>query len=180
VHTGLWLIGTDGSAVPVRGLRGFDYIRALLRHPNLPIGALDLAGDGTGSVDQPGIGEILDRQALAAYRNRIRSLDEEIAEADEWSDVGRAEMLRSERDAILHELAAATGLGGRGRTTGSTQERARIAVRKAINAAIERIEQIDAGMGRHLATTIHTGSSCVYQPVPDDSPIWTLDRPGSA
>jgi len=71
-------------------------------------------------------------------------------------------------------------LGGRGRTTGSTQERARIAVRKAINAAVEWIEQIDAGMGRHLAITIHTGSTCVYQPVPDDSPIWTLDRPGSA
>ena len=58
---------------------------------------------------------MLDKQALQAYRQRLRDLDEELAEAEEWSDLGRLDALRTERDALLDELARATGLGGRAR-----------------------------------------------------------------
>jgi tetratricopeptide (TPR) repeat protein len=172
---GLWLIGSEGTAVPLRPLRGFGYLRDLVRRPGQPIAALDLVGAGTGVVAESGHGEILDRQALTAYRQRLRDLDEDLAEAERWSDTGRLDTLRGERHALLDELARATGLNGRIRTGGSSQERARIAVQKAIAAAIERIATIDQPLARHLRTAIRTGLTCSYQSSSEDSPGWILD-----
>jgi hypothetical protein len=172
---GLWLIGSEHMAVPTRALRGFGYLRELLRRPHQPVAALDLVGAGTGVAAEAGLGEILDEQARTAYRRRLRDLDQEITEAEDWSDIGRLEALRSERDALLHELAYATGLGGRPRTTGASQERARIATRKAISAAIERAAAIDETLGRHLRAGVKTGLNCCYEPDPTDTIDWALD-----
>ncbi len=169
---GLWLIGAEGTAVP--GLRGFGYLRELVRRPGLPVAALDLVGAGTGIVEQAGLGEVADKKALAAYRDRLRDLDDEIAESEEWNDSGRLDTLRRERQALLAELARATGLGGRARTTGSSQERARVAVRKAITAAVERIGTVDEPLARHLRSCIRTGLTCSYEPGIDAAPDWVL------
>jgi hypothetical protein len=83
--------------------------------------------------------------------------------------------VRTERDALLSELGRATGLGGRARTTGSTEERARVAVKKAVSAAIDRVASIDAPLGRHRRSGIHTGLTCSYQPDPADGVDWVLD-----
>jgi hypothetical protein len=101
-------------------------------------------------------------------------LDEELDEAQEWSDLGRIANVRAERDALLSELGRATGLSGRVRTTGSSEERARIAVKKALSAAIARIATVDEHLGDHLQTRIHTGLSCSYDPSPDDGVSWVL------
>jgi hypothetical protein len=95
--------------------------------------------------------------------------------AEDWADLGRIDTIRAERDALLDEVARATGLGGRTRTTGSGQERARIATRKAISAAIERLSAVDKALGKHLNATIRTGLSCSYEPDPDDPVRWILD-----
>lgn len=176
VPGGLWLIGPEGAAVPLRALRGFGYLRELLRRPGQPVAALDLVGAGAGAATlESGLGDLLDAQALKAYRQRLRDLELELAEAEDWSDIGRLGSLRAERDALLHELARATGLGGRARTTGSSQERARVAVKKAISAATGRIAAIDGPLGRHLQTRIHTGLNCSYEPDPADDLEWVLD-----
>jgi tetratricopeptide (TPR) repeat protein len=173
---GLWLIGADGSAVTVRALRGYTYLRELVRRPGQSISALDLVTDGSGSVAQPGVGELLDRQAVDAYRHRLRDLDDDLAEAEEWSDAGRIATLRAERDALVDQLTTAAGFGGRPRTNGSSHERARIAATKAITAAISRITAVDETLGRYLQGTIHTGGQCSYQPSPDHEPRWILDQ----
>jgi hypothetical protein len=67
---------------------------------------------------------------------------------------------------ISHRVVLHTGLGGRPRTTGSSQERARIAARKAISAAIDRIATVDETLARHLRARIHTGLTCSYDPNP--------------
>jgi hypothetical protein len=170
---GLWLVGP--AAVPVRALRGFDYLRELLRHPGRAIPALDLVTKGTGTALQPDLGEVLDRRARDAYRRRLADIGQDLAEAEEWADAGRVGALHAERDALLHELAAATGLGGRDRVVGSTNERARVAATKAIAAAIDRIGTVDEMLGRHLRAAIHTGQQCSYQPGPDDRLDWILD-----
>lgn len=172
---GLWLIGPEASAVPVRALRGFEHLRVLLRQPDQLIAAIDLVGGGTGVLIESGLGDQLDRQALAAYRQRLRDLDDDMAEADDWADLGRTASLRAERDALIAELARATGLHGQARTAGSSQERARIAARKAITAAIDRVAAVDSGLGRHLRRSIHTGLTCTYTPEPDDRIDWVLD-----
>jgi hypothetical protein len=175
VAGGLWLIGPEHMAVPMRALRGFGYIRELLRRPHQPVAALDLVGAGTGVAAEGGLGEVLDERARMAYRQRLRDLEAEITEAEDWSDIGRLDALRAERAALLHELGYATGLGGRARTTGSSQERARVATRKAITAAIQRVAAVDEALGRHPRTGIKTGLDCCYDPDPTDSIDWTLD-----
>jgi ATPase subunit of ABC transporter with duplicated ATPase domains len=89
------------------------------------------------------VGEVIDRRALSAYRRRLTELEEDLSEAESRADQARAAKLRSERDALLDQVMAATGLHGRQRRTGSAGERARVAVRKAVAAAIDRIEQMD-------------------------------------
>jgi tetratricopeptide (TPR) repeat protein len=175
VPGGLWLAGPEGAAVPLRALRGFGYLRELLRRPGQPVAALDLVGAGTGVAVESGLGDLLDKQALNAYRQRLRDLEQELTEAEEWSDIGRLDAIRAERDALLDELSRATGLGGRVRTTGSSQERARVAVKKAISAATDRIATVDAPLARHLQTGIHTGLNCSYEPDPADHLDWVLD-----
>jgi hypothetical protein len=41
--------------VPVRALRGFGYLRELLRRPDQSVSALDLVSGGSGTVMQPGL-----------------------------------------------------------------------------------------------------------------------------
>ncbi len=54
---------------------------------------------------ESGLGDLLDTRALRAYRQRLRDLELEVTEAEDWSDIGRLGSLRTERDALLHELA---------------------------------------------------------------------------
>jgi len=166
---GVWIIG----AALMRPLKGFSYLHRLLSCPNVPVGALDLASAGGATVVQAPL-EISDRRALAAYRSRLTNLDTELAEAREWSDLGRVGTLEIERDALLAELSAAAGLDGRSRRTGSSAERARVAVTKAITTAIGRIAAVDPGLGQHLADTVHTGAECCYLPN-TAAPSWVLE-----
>lgn len=172
---GLWLVGPEDAPVPVPALRGLGYLRELLRRPGIELSALTLVGGGGPVVVQSGLGDVLDRQALHAYRHRLDELERDIAEAEEWSDLGRLDALRAERDALAGELSAATGLGGRARSSGSSQERARVAATKAISAAIARIGAVNAPVGAHLRAAIHTGTYCIYRPAAGEAPDWLLD-----
>jgi hypothetical protein len=172
---GLWLIGY-GSGRPVRELRGFRYLSMLLSRPGAWIPAVDLVGAGAPTVVQPAVDRMIDDRALAAYRARLTAIEEELTEAEDWSDLARAESLHAERSALLDQVAAATGIGGRLRATGSTAEKARVAVTKAIGTALARIADLDERLADHLRTAVHTGTECSYRPV-DDHPVWILKDP---
>ncbi|MEU3505376.1 hypothetical protein ABZ726_33265 [Streptomyces hundungensis] len=124
-------------------------------------------------------GEVIDRQALAAYRQRLREIDAELDTAGSWNDQAGLDRLRLEREALLAEVRAATGLGGRRRRISSTEERARVAVRKTIAAAPDRIQQHDSALARLLRDTVHTGASCHYDPDPARPVTWLLDPPST-
>lgn len=173
----VWSVGRADAPRLVPDMKGLHYLRALVQRPGLDISALDLSASVAGHhtpVAQADVGERLDRRALAAYRQRLRDIDEELDEAREWSDAGRVERLEAERDALLGEIAAATGLHGRARTEGGSAERARVAVRKAIAAALDRIDADDPGTARLLRTCVRTGSACRYEPDPDAPVEWDL------
>jgi len=173
----VWSVGPAGAPRLLADMKGLHYLRALLQRPAGEITALELsamaAGHGT-AVAEPGMGEQLDRRALTAYRNRLREIDEELDEAQSWNDPARAERIEAEREALLRELAGATGLGGRARSMGGTTERARVAVRKAIAAALDRIDAEDPATARLLRRSVHTGSLCRYDPDPDTPVDWLL------
>jgi hypothetical protein len=169
----LWLIGS-GPGRAMRALRGFDYLRRLLGQPGQAVSAVDLVTGGAATVIQSDSGPRLDRQAAAAYRQRLADLAAELAEADDWADLARVESLTAEREALLAELGSAEGLGGRPRATGSTAERARVAATKAITTAITRIEAVDPTLATHLRDAVRTGTDCTYRPRPHDHPTWRL------
>ena len=125
-----------------------------------------------GLHPQGDTGEVVDAAARAAYRRRLRELEEEARDADEAGDAGRSERIAVERDALVGQLAAAYGIGGRVRRTGSDAERARTTVTARIRAAVRRIAAAHPELGRHLETALHTGTLCVYQP--ERTPEWRL------
>jgi hypothetical protein len=94
----------------------------------------------------------------------LTKLQSEIDAFESDGDFDRADLVRSERDWLLAELASAAGLGGRARTFTTSDERARIAVGKAIRRALDRITASDPAVGIHLRTAIHTGVRCCYRP----------------
>jgi hypothetical protein len=168
-EAGLWSVGPGAAPVTVAAMRGMQYLHHLLTRAGTDVAALDLVAlhNGHAGVVQPDTGEILDRRALAAYRRRIAELD--AAPATRAS--------AAERAALEGQLRAATGLGGRTRGTGSNAERARIAVRKAIVGALARIAEADVHLGRHLYERVSTGTTCRYDPDPDNPVHWLLRAP---
>jgi hypothetical protein len=117
-------------------------------------------------VERPAAGAdaVLDGPAKAAYRVRLADLDEEIAAADADRDLGRAARHRAERDFLVRELAAATGLGGRSRLLGDETERARKTVLARIRHVLARLDRVHPALAAHLAGSIRTGTRCAYLP----------------
>ncbi|MCU7724942.1 hypothetical protein ODJ79_14540 [Actinoplanes sp. KI2] len=151
---GLWSVGPDAAPVTVPGMRGLEYLHCLLSRPDTEIPALDLAGPQT--VRQGGLGPDADARALAEYRRRLATAPP------------------AERAAIEAHLRSVTGLGGRARESGSSAERARVAVRKAIVAALGRVAEAQPELGRHLYERVSTGATCRYRPDPANPITWLL------
>src|SRR5262249_39917943 len=111
---------------------------------------------------------VLDATAKVAYRQRLAELRDELDEAERFNDPGRAERAREEMDAITEQLAAAVGLGGPDRPAAPATEPARATARKVVKAALNRISDHHAALGRHLTMSIKTGTFCSYAP---DEPL---------
>lgn len=175
-----WVAGYAGERTRMPDSLGLRYLDLLVRQPGRELTAVELvrlaaagpSGPGQASARAEGLheatgapaGDVLDSRARAAYRQRLADLDEEIAEAADWNDTERASRLRAEKDFLVRELAAATGLGGRPRQLGSESERARLNVTRAIRTAIARIREHAPDAAAHLDQAVRTGSRCSYAP----------------
>jgi hypothetical protein len=175
--SGRWCVGPEGATFGLADLKGLQYLHYLLDRPGTYVGALALsdavAGHPGTTLDEADLGDPLDLDALTAYRRRLADLDADLDAADNRGDQPAAAKLSAERDALLHQLRGATGLGGRPRLGGASSERARIAVRKAIATALSKIDDHDPAVARLLRDSVHTGTSCRYDPNPDQPIIWT-------
>lgn len=147
-----------------------------MREPGREFHALELVAGGNDTALPPGsdAGPVLDAQAKAAYRERLRELDESLREAESWNDPERASQAREERQLIVAELAGAVGLGGRDRRAASDAERARVNVTRAIHSALGRVAEHNPALGGHFAATLRTGTFCCYGPEPTDDARWDV------
>jgi tetratricopeptide (TPR) repeat protein len=173
-----WAFAFDGTTVRVRHAKGIADLAVLLAHPGREVHVAMLegaAGPRWQSAPQPR----LDSTAVGQYRERLRDLEEELDEADRHGDVVRAVRLAAERDALVQELTHAFGLGGRARDVASdANERLRKAVSARVKATIDRLEELDPALGRHLRNSVRTGFWCSYQPERRVSWAVTANRPG--
>ena len=164
----LWTLTYGGVTVRMRDAKGLADLAALLAVPGREIAAADLVAAGSGGTGRAdlrlGADEVLDGTARRQLRRRLADLDEEIAEADAWADPERASRARAERDALVREVAAATGLAGRARRLGDQDERARKAVTARIRDVIGRIGRVHPALAAHLRASVTTGTRCCYSP----------------
>ena len=174
-----WTIAYEGSALRLRDGKGLHYLALLLRHPGRPFHALDLvtmvspAPPGLERAGRQGaLGPLLDASARADYKRRLAALRTEQDEAERHHDVGRAARAADAIDLLTEQLGAAVGLGGRARRRAGDAERARLMVTKRIRATVKRVEGTHPALAHHLATTVKTGTVCVYLPPPTRPITW--------
>jgi tetratricopeptide (TPR) repeat protein len=157
----VWKLRFAGRETHVPDAKGLRDIATLLGLPGREIhvrALLGLAGPATGADD------VLDAKAAADYRLRIAELDEELDAADASGDAYRGARATAERDFLIRELAAATGLGGRPRRLADETEKARKTVTARIRHSVTRLADVHPELAEHLAASVQTGTQCVYLP----------------
>jgi tetratricopeptide (TPR) repeat protein len=162
IHEGAtWAVSYAGTTVRLRDSKGLRDLAVLLARPDQEIHCLELVGGVHVAGDA---GPALDQKARLAYEQRIRDLHLEIDDARRTNDPFRAERAETELDALVEQLSAAFGLGGRARATGATAERARSTVTARIRATIRQAGTVHPELGRHLQNAVRTGTWCGYRP----------------
>ena len=156
-----WELEFAGRSAHLKPSKGLADLRRLLFAPGREVHCLELMGAG---VEESSTGDVLDRRARLQYEQRVRELQSEIDDAESDSDHGRADHARLEMDALVDQLTAALGLGGRSRRAGGSAERARSAVTQRIRSAIRGVGAVHPEFARHLEASISTGTYCVYRP----------------
>jgi hypothetical protein len=143
--------GEDFILLPSKGAA---YLHLLLSNPGASFTVASLsvrvAKDPT-SYCLGDAGEVLDAEALAAYRTRAQEAAEELKEARERADVAAQAKLREEIEWLAEEVRKGRGFHGRGRKQYDDRERVRQRVRVAIRRAVRRIGEYDARLAEHLS-----------------------------
>ena len=137
----VWTLRYAGRTVRLRDSKGLRDLAVLLARPGEQTHVGELASGG--GLPRHDVGPVADRRALEAYRQRLHRIDAELDSAG--AGAPEAEAVKREREALLAELSAATGLGGRPRVAGSPTERMRKAVTYRIRHAIARVGRRASG-----------------------------------
>ncbi len=161
----MWHVRYGGRTTIVKHSKGLADLAVLLPRPGREVHVTELEGVAHLASSSGSGGKALDERAIAAYRERLVELAQEIDDADAAHDIGRLERARIEYDALVDQLAGAVGLGGRSRSAGPDPvERMRKAVSARVRDAIRHVSTSHPPLGRHLANAVRTGTFCSYQP----------------
>ncbi|MFN2525033.1 MAG: AAA family ATPase, partial [Actinomycetota bacterium] len=188
-----WTVAFEGKSIRLKDGKGPRYLAQLLKNPGKELHVLDLAAivEGTSGGSAPrsvsgrkrasaelqgagddDAGPVLDTQAKAAYKKRLKELQEDLEEAQEFNDPERAALIQDEMDALVEQLASGVGLGGRDRKAASRAEAARSSVTKAVKNTLAKLELHHPELGEHLGATVKTGVYCSYTPDPRAPISW--------
>jgi hypothetical protein len=191
-----WRIIYDRMQILLKDSKGLRYIAYLLRYPEQDFHVLRLIHEVEGpqsnnngdihkkmekrKLPEEGLvisnfgdaGEVIDAQALAEYRQKIKDLEEEIREAEDNIDLARLEKLRDEKEFLENQILAASGVMGRTRKFDDPVEKARKSITNRINDSRKKIQEDHPTLGQHLMNCIKTGPFCSY--TPDKPTFWEL------
>jgi tetratricopeptide (TPR) repeat protein len=161
----VWTLGFGGRTVNFQDAKGLHDLRLLLSQPGSAVSVerlIDPAnGSGSGGFRSD---PTLDEPARIAYRKRLDDLEGAIQTALNEQQDERASALDREREALIRELKAATGLGGRRRRLGDEAERARKTVSARIRDTLRRLDTSHPELAVHLRRSLSMGASCCYEP----------------
>ncbi|MEX0730992.1 MAG: hypothetical protein WED00_09830 [Aquisalimonadaceae bacterium] len=156
-----WVLEFRDQKAIIGDMKGLHDIGRLLARSGDEIHCLDLADRADHGY---GGDEVLDSAARQSLKARIRDLQEELGEAEDNNDLGRAEQARQELDQLVETLSAALGLGGRQRRIGNLSERTRTTVTWRIRHAVRKLREVHEPLARHLENSLRTGTFCAYKP----------------
>ncbi|MGH8791509.1 MAG: ATP-binding protein, partial [Stackebrandtia sp.] len=149
----VWSLRFDGRSVHMPDAKGLRDLHVLLGSPGVDVPAVRLLDPAGGEVvvaaRRLGGDAVLDEEAKARYRARLERLDEEIDRAAARGDDGRAAEFDAERQALLDQLRAAAGLGGRDRRLGDEAERARKTVTARIRDTLRKLDGLHPALAAH-------------------------------
>ena len=165
---GVRLLCYEGKQVQLPDSKGLGDIATLIGAHGADVHVLTLVGHRLARM---GADPVLDEKAKAAYKARLAGPGRG-NRGRESGQPGRAEALRSERDALIRELAAAAGLGRRDRKLGDEAERARKTVSARVRDALAKIGQVHPELADHLRSSLRMGTLCSYSPA--EPATWTL------
>jgi hypothetical protein len=187
----VWMIDDGSGPLHISDGRGIRLLALLLASPGREIHCLELVaaldrmtaaeggpGRAGGHESAADLGSVLDAATKDAYRARIASLRDDIAEATRRGDERRSARARAEREVVTRELERALGMGARDRHSASHAERARVNVTRAIRSAIKRISGYDRELGAELEIAVRTGTFCAYEPDPQRPRRWRIEDGG--
>ena len=161
---GVRLLCFEGKQVQLPDSKGLADIATLIGARGADVHVLTLVGHHLARM---GADPVLDQRAKKSYQERLACLAEDIEDAEAAGSgfrAGRAEVLRNERDALIHELAAAAGLGHRDRKLGDEAERARKTVSARVRDALSKIGPVHPELAAHLRGSLRLGTRCSYSP----------------
>lgn len=146
-----WRVMFEDRHIRLQDTKGVRYIAQLVEQPGRAIPAVQLQGN-----DEPA-GSSADE--TVRHQDRYLEICEEIAEAERFNDVGRAERARAQLEALAREIETQ---GPAIKLAGADAERARLNVTRAIAASVRRIARLDAALAAHLTNHLKTGNACRY------------------
>jgi hypothetical protein len=168
----MWVIKFQGEIKFMQESRGHFYIARLLAEPMRDVPAVSLLAAAAGidpRVATGTSGPLMTDETRAEYKKKYLEAQEELEEAEQNNDQGRIGSAKEVREALLVELARASGLGGRNRES-TDADKVRKSVSMAVSRAIESIGKEHEPLGRHLTTTISSG--LVFRYAPEREIIW--------
>lgn len=157
----IWELKYLNQVVVMKSAKGFFDIQKLLQQPGEEFHSLDLMDSG---IEENTATAAIDQKAKEQYIYRIKELQSEIDEAESMNQIERSGSLREEYEKILDHLSESMGLDGKTRKIGTTAEKARSAVTWRIRNTIKKIQKVHPELGKHLSTSIKTGTFCSYHP----------------
>jgi len=164
----VWRLAFADRVVHLPDAKGLRDLHELLSHPGDDIAAVVLldptAGPELLAARRMGGDPVLDDEAKARYKRRLVELDEAIDRAAQRGDQSKLATLDAERRALIDELRAAAGLGGRTRRLGDEAERARKTVTARIRDTLRKIDERHPDLATHLRDALSTGATCRYAP----------------
>ncbi len=159
-NSAAWQFSFEGYTVQTPEMKGYFDLQKMLKQPRQLFHCGELMGnvlDDTGE-------KLIDEKARKQYQKKILELQNEIEEAEQYSNFAQLEKLQEEYDRLIDHLSGSLNLRGQTRKTGGAVEKARAAVTWRIRNAIARIEQHHPMLGAHLSNAVKTGTLCSYKP----------------